>query len=76
MSSTPGPTCTTATTSLEDAITLMGDYQLGGNVSRADARLIARWLKSLTGELPPASLIAKPELPPSTPRTPKPDTTE
>lgn len=65
-----------ATTSLEDAITLMGDYQLGGNVSRADARLIARWLKSLTGELPPASLIAKPELPPSTPRTPKPDTTE
>lgn len=65
-----------ATKSLEDAITLMGDYQLGGKVSREDAALIAAWLKTLTGELPPASLIGKPKLPPSTAKTPKPDTTE
>jgi len=64
-----------ATKSLEDAVALMGDYQLGGNVSRADAAVISTWLKTLTGE-PPASLIAKPKLPASTARTPKPNTTE
>lgn len=64
-----------ATKSLEEAIALMGDYQLGGKVSKADAAAIATWLRSLTGELPPADLITKPKLPPSTPATPKPSTT-
>jgi cytochrome c peroxidase len=63
------------TKNLEEAITKMGDYQLGGNVSKSDAASIAIWLKSLTGE-PPADLIAKPKLPPSTAKTPKPNTTE
>lgn len=64
-----------ATNSLEEAIAMMGDFQLGGKLSKADAAAIATWLRSLTGELPPASLIAKPKLPPSTASTPKPSTT-
>lgn len=65
-----------ATKSLEEAIALMSDYQLGGRISPEDAASIATWLRSLTGELPPAHLISKPQLPPSTAKTPKPGTSE
>jgi cytochrome c peroxidase len=58
--------------SLEVAIKMMGEHQLGLNLSDEDAKLIAAWMGSLTGELPTA-YIAKPELPESSPQTPAPD---
>lgn len=58
--------------SLEAAIKLMGKHQLGKTVSDDDAKSIATFLGSLTGE-PTAEMKKKPELPPSTPKTPKPD---
>lgn len=57
---------------LEAAIKLMGKHQLGKTVSDDDAKAIATFLGSLTGE-PTAEMKKKPELPPSTPKTPKPD---
>ncbi len=57
---------------LDQAIQLMGRHQLGKELSEADVTSIATFLKSLTGDLP---TIAKPELPPSGPKTPKPDPT-
>ncbi|MCC6537230.1 MAG: c-type cytochrome, partial [Bryobacterales bacterium] len=47
---------------LEEAIRLMGEHQLNKNLSDAQVRSIATWLKSLTGTLP-AKLIAPPKLP-------------
>lgn len=61
--------------SLEQAITMMGEHQLGRSISASDAASIATWLRALTGELPDATLIAPPTLPPSTDKTPKPDAT-
>jgi cytochrome c peroxidase len=60
--------------SLEEAIQAMGAHQLGRDISAADAKLMASWMKSLTGALP-AELIKAPELPASGPTTPKPDPT-
>lgn len=60
--------------SLKDAVKAMGEYQLGRQVTDQDADLIVAWLKSLTGQLP-TDYIQKPELPASTPATPKPDPT-
>lgn len=58
--------------SLEHAVRLMADHQLGRELSGADTKSIVVWLGALTGELPSA-YIAKPELPASTKKTPKPD---
>jgi cytochrome c peroxidase len=56
---------------LEQAIHMMGKHQLGLDLSDEEVASIKVWMGSLTGELP-GELIAKPELPPSTPDTPKP----
>lgn len=57
---------------LPSAIRLMGQHQLGRELSDADVRGIETFLKALTGELP-RELIQPPELPKSTAKTPKPD---
>lgn len=59
------------TRTLAEAITAMGDYQLGMRLTTAEVASIGAWLKSLTGEAP-ASYIGKPKLPASTAKTPKP----
>jgi cytochrome c peroxidase len=57
---------------LDEAIKLMAEHQIGKQLSDEDAQSIATFLKALTGEIP-TDKIAKPELPPSGPKTPKPD---
>jgi cytochrome c peroxidase len=57
---------------LEEAIKTMANYQLAKELSDDDVKSIATWLKTLSATPPPA-LVAKPELPASTPKTPKPD---
>ncbi len=57
---------------LEEAVKLMGTHQVGMALSDQDTKSIVTFLKTLTGEPKPA-MMAKPELPPSTPKTPKPD---
>lgn len=59
-----------STWSLEEAVKIMGDYQLGQGVSDEEAKKIADFLRSLTGEQPQ---IIYPILPPSTEKTPKPN---
>jgi cytochrome c peroxidase len=56
---------------LEEAVRLMAFHQLGKELKPEEITSIITWLKSLTGEIPKA-YIAKPELPPSTDKTPKP----
>lgn len=51
-------------TTLDEAVRMMGKHQLGLELSSEEIESIVTWLKSLTGELPPASYIAKPQLPP------------
>jgi cytochrome c peroxidase len=58
---------------LEQAIAQMAEYQLGNQLSEADVKSIATWLKALTGEIP-ADYIKPPELPKSTATTPKAET--
>jgi cytochrome c peroxidase len=48
---------------LEEAIELMGRYQIGEEINEKDIAAIAAWLGSLTGELP-AKYIEPPQLPP------------
>jgi cytochrome c peroxidase len=48
---------------LEEAIRMMGEYQLGRKLSKQNIDSIALWVRTLTGELP-ADLITRPELPP------------
>jgi len=50
---------------LDDAVRMMGKHQLGLELAPEEIESIVTWLKSLTGELPPADYIAKPTLPPS-----------
>jgi len=57
---------------LEDAIAQMADYQLGKKLTTEEIASIATYLQSLTGEIP-AEYIKPPALPPSTPKTPKPE---
>lgn len=57
---------------LEEAVKLMARHQLGKELADADVKAITTFLKSLTGDLP-KDRITKPELPPSGPKTPKPD---
>lgn len=60
---------------LEEAVSLMAEYQHGKKLTPAEVDSIVTWLKTLTGELP-LDYIRRPELPASTPQTPKPDLTE
>ncbi|HYO58361.1 cytochrome-c peroxidase [Archangium sp.] len=57
---------------LQTAVKLMAQHQFGKQLSDADAKHIITFLDSLTGELP-KSYIARPKLPSSGPKTPKPD---
>lgn len=57
---------------LDEAVRLMGKHQLGLELEQAEVDAIVAWLRSLTGDLP-KQIIAAPELPPSSDRTPKPD---
>lgn len=59
-------------TTLEDAVRTMGRHQLGVELSDADVASIATFLKSLTGAIP-QEYVQAPALPPSGPKTPKPD---
>lgn len=59
---------------LETAVKLMAEHQLGKTLSDEDVRLIVEFLNALTGE-PTAEQMKQPELPPSTPKTPKADPT-
>jgi cytochrome c peroxidase len=56
---------------LEEAVKTMAWHQLGRELKDDEIASIVTWLKTLTGEIPKA-YIAKPELPPSTDKTPKP----
>jgi len=55
---------------LEQAVTLMGRHQLGIEIKTAEAKQIAAFLRTLTGQLP---AMALPKLPPSVAKTPRPD---
>ncbi|MCZ7584216.1 MAG: c-type cytochrome [Deltaproteobacteria bacterium] len=56
---------------LDDAVRMMADHQLGRALDDEDLRLINAWLGALTGDVP-ADYVAPPELPPSTDKTPPP----
>mgnify|MGYP001551463168 FL=1 len=58
--------------SLEEAVRMMGRYQLGKELSDADVKSIVVFLDALSAA-PPAELVAPPALPKSTDATPKPD---
>ena len=55
---------------LPKAVKEMAKIQLGKNLSKKDVENIVAFLKSLTGKKPKLSKL---QLPPSTPKTPKPD---
>jgi cytochrome c peroxidase len=57
---------------LEEAVSGMGNYQLGRTLSPAEVTSIVSFLKTLTGDLP-SEYIKEPALPKSTARTPKPE---
>ncbi len=57
---------------LPGAVKTMAKIQLGRDLTDAEVAAMVAFLESLTGE-PPAALVAAPELPPSGPKTPKPD---
>ena len=52
-----------STKTLEEAVTVMGRYQLGETLSTNDVNAIVAWLGTLTGDLPEA-YIKRPVLPP------------
>lgn len=56
---------------LEEAVKIMGEYQLGQVISDEDTADIVAFLKALTGDLP-ADYIAPPTLPENGPDTPAP----
>jgi cytochrome c peroxidase len=57
---------------LEEAVKLMAEYQLGKELKDDDVQSIIAWLKALTGDIP-AKYVKEPTLPPSTDKTPAPD---
>ena len=57
---------------LEQAVSLMAEYQLGKSLTDAQTKSITTWLGALTGDIP-AEYVKEPVLPKSTARTPKPD---
>ncbi|HET9992234.1 MAG TPA: cytochrome c peroxidase [Kofleriaceae bacterium] len=59
---------------LPTAVNTMARLQLGKQLTNDETASIVTFLRVLTGK-PPADYIAKPKLPPSGPRTPKPDRT-
>jgi cytochrome c peroxidase len=59
---------------LNQAVSEMGEYQLGKTLTAEQINSITAFLKTLTGEAP-AGYIKAPELPKSTAKTPKPDLT-
>jgi cytochrome c peroxidase len=59
---------------LPTAVKMMARLQLGKQLSDGEAASIVTFLHVLSGK-PPAEYVAKPKLPPSGPRTPKPDRT-
>jgi cytochrome c peroxidase len=61
-----------AVNELKEMVRIMGRHQLGKEVADADVDAIVTFLRALTGDIPSA-YVQKPELPPSTPKTPKPD---
>jgi cytochrome c peroxidase len=56
--------------SLLEAVNQMAEYQTGKKVTAPEAEAIVTWLNALTGDLPP-NYSTPPQLPKSTPRTPK-----
>jgi len=60
-------------TTLEDAVKIMGEYQLGVTIPDEDVTDIVVFLNALTGELP-MDYIAPPTLPENGPDTPPPPT--
>jgi len=60
---------------LQEAVSLMSEYEIGKKLTPADTSAIIAWLKSLTGTIP-ADYIRMPKLPASTSKTPKPSTTD
>lgn len=58
--------------SLPEAVRMMARHQVGRELGDEDVKSIVTWLETLTGKIP-TEYIAKPELPPSTDKTPKPD---
>lgn len=59
-------------THLDELTKLMSRHQVGKELTDAQAKSIVTFLGALTGE-PPTDLVTKPEMPPSGPKTPKPD---
>lgn len=57
---------------LPEAVKVMASLQLGKELDDAKTKSIVTFLEALTGEIPKA-YVAKPKLPDSTPKTPKPD---
>jgi len=57
---------------LDEAVSLMAEYQLGKDLDDATVKSIVTFLEALTGEID-AGYTAKPELPPSTAATPQAD---
>lgn len=62
-------------TSLKEAVSQMGEYQRGRKLSERQIEAIVTWLGALTGEIP-ADYTKQPELPKSTPATPRPESGE
>jgi cytochrome c peroxidase len=58
---------------IDDAVKLMSEHQLGRPLSAADIHSIVTWLNTLTGDIP-QDYVREPKLPPSTEKTPKPQT--
>jgi cytochrome c peroxidase len=58
--------------SLEELTKMMGRYQVGKELTDAQTKAIVAFLGALTGEVP-KDLVQKPDLPPSGPKTPKPE---
>lgn len=56
---------------IKEAVKIMGEYQLGINLTDEEVDKIVAFLDSLTGEIPKEALQL-PVLPPSAPNTPKP----
>ena len=63
------------TATLSAAISKMAEYQLGKTLTPEQLTSMETFLKALTGDVP-ADLIKQPELPKSTPKTPKPSETD
>ena len=57
---------------VQTAVRLMAQHQFGKQITEPEVKQIVTFLDALTGELP-KSYIARPKLPASGPKTPKPD---